>query len=107
VWGAVAGSGAAAGVLLGGVLTSALGWRSVLFVNVPIAIVAALLTPSLIAESRGEFDRRGFDLPGAVTVTAGLSALVYGLVRTSSVGWSSPRRSAHWSPLPFCSQDSS
>jgi Major Facilitator Superfamily len=91
VWGAVAGSGAAAGVLLGGVLTSALGWRSVLFVNVPIAIVAALLTPSLIAESRGEFDRRGFDLPGAVTVTAGLSALVYGLVRTSSVGWSSPQ----------------
>src|SRR6516165_5030027 len=89
VWGAVAGSGAAAGVLLGGVLTSTLGWRSVLFVNVPIAIVAALLTPSLIAESRGEFARRGFDLPGAVTVTAGLSALVYGLVRASAVGWGS------------------
>src|SRR5215472_13599955 len=71
IWGAVAGSGAAAGVLLGGVLTSALGWRSVLFVNVPIGIVAILLTPWLIAESRGELDRRGFDLPGAVTVTAG------------------------------------
>jgi EmrB/QacA subfamily drug resistance transporter len=90
VWGAVAGSGAAAGVLLGGVLTSTLGWRSVLFVNVPIAIVAALLTPSLVAESRGEISR-GFDLPGAVTVTAGLSALVYGLVRATSVGWSSPQ----------------
>jgi EmrB/QacA subfamily drug resistance transporter len=89
VWGAVAGSGAAAGVLLGGVLTSALGWRSVLFVNVPIGIGAILLTPWLIAESRGELARRSFDLPGAVTVTAGLSALVYALVRATSVGWGS------------------
>ncbi|HJS94681.1 MAG TPA: MFS transporter [Solirubrobacteraceae bacterium] len=89
VWGAVAGSGAAAGVLLGGVLTSALGWRSVLFVNVPIGIAAILLAPVLIAESRGEFERRSFDLPGAVTVTAGLSALVYALVRATAVGWGS------------------
>jgi EmrB/QacA subfamily drug resistance transporter len=89
VWGAVAGSGAAAGVLLGGVLTSALGWRSVLFVNVPIGIGAILLTPWLIAESRGELARRSFDLPGAVTVTAGLSALVYALVRATAVGWGS------------------
>jgi EmrB/QacA subfamily drug resistance transporter len=91
IWGAVAGSGAAAGVLLGGVLTSALGWRSVLFVNVPIGIVAILLTPWLITESRGELDRRGFDLPGAVAVTGGLSALVFGLVRASSVGWAAPQ----------------
>jgi EmrB/QacA subfamily drug resistance transporter len=91
IWGAVAGSGAAAGVLLGGVLTSALGWRSVLFVNVPIGIVAIALTPRLIAESRGELVRRSFDLPGAATVTAGLSALVYALVRASSVGWGSPQ----------------
>jgi len=89
VWGAVAGSGAAAGVLLGGVLTSALDWRSVLFVNVPIAIAAILLAPRLVAESRGEVARRAFDLPGAVTVTAGLSALVYALVRASAVGWGS------------------
>jgi EmrB/QacA subfamily drug resistance transporter len=89
IWGAVAGSGAAAGVLLGGVLTSGLGWRSVLFVNVPIGIAAILLTPLLVAESRGEIARRGFDLPGAVTVTAGLSALVYALVRASTVGWGS------------------
>ena len=88
-WGAVAGSGAAAGVLLGGVLTSALGWRSVLFVNVPIGIAAILLTPWLIAESRGAPARRSFDLPGAVTVTAGLSALVYALVRATAVGWGS------------------
>jgi EmrB/QacA subfamily drug resistance transporter len=89
VWGAVAGSGAAAGVLLGGVLTSGLGWRSVLFVNVPIGTAAILMTPRLVAESRGDTTRRGFDLPGAVTVTAGLSALVYGLVRASTVGWGS------------------
>ena len=89
IWGAVAGSGAAAGVLLGGVLTSALGWRSVLFVNVPIGIAAILLTPWLITESRGEAARHGFDLPGAATVTAGLSALVYALVRASTVGWGS------------------
>jgi EmrB/QacA subfamily drug resistance transporter len=91
VWGAVAGSGAAAGVLLGGVLTSWLGWRSVLFVNVPIGIAAMVLTPALIVESRGEAAGRGFDLPGAATVTAGLSALVYALVRASTVGWGSPQ----------------
>ena len=90
VWGAVAGSGAAAGVLLGGVLTSALGWRSVLFVNVPIGIAAILLTPWLISESRAELARRSFDFPGAVTVTAGTSALVYALVR-ATVGWGSPQ----------------
>ena len=70
-------------------LTSGLGWRSVLFVNVPIGIVAILLTPLLVSESRVVTVRRGFDLPGAVTVTAGLSALVYGLVRASAVGWGS------------------
>jgi EmrB/QacA subfamily drug resistance transporter len=89
VWGAVAGSGGAAGVLLGGVLTSGLGWRSVLFVNVPIGTAAILITPTLVAESRGEIARRSFDLPGAATVTAGLSALVYALVRVSTVGWGS------------------
>jgi len=91
IWGAVAGSGAAAGVLLGGVLTSAFGWRSVLFVNVPIGIIVALLTPLLVAESRAQLARRSFDFPGAVTVTAGLSALVYGLVRATIVGWGSPQ----------------
>jgi MFS family permease len=64
LWGAVAGSGAAAGVLLGGVLTSGLGWRSVLFVNLPIGIAAILLTPRLVAESRGDTAR------GALTCRA-------------------------------------
>jgi hypothetical protein len=61
----------------------------VLFVNVPIGVVAVLVTPFLISESRRDVERRSFDLPGAVTVTAGLCALVYGLVRTASIGWTS------------------
>jgi EmrB/QacA subfamily drug resistance transporter len=89
VWGAVAGSGGAAGVLLGGVLTDGLGWEWVLWVNVPIGIGAALLAPSLVAESRAEGDRRAFDVAGALSVTAGLSVLVYALVDATDAGWGS------------------
>jgi EmrB/QacA subfamily drug resistance transporter len=89
VWGAVAGAGGAAGVLLGGVLTEYLGWEWVLWVNVPIGIGAAALAPSLIAESRSESETRAFDLAGAVSVTAGLSLLVYGLVEAPDAGWGS------------------
>jgi EmrB/QacA subfamily drug resistance transporter len=91
VWGAVAGSGGAAGVLLGGVITDALGWEWVLFINVPIGIAAALLSYRLIAESRAEVEHRSFDLPGAATVTAGLTAAVYGIVEAESAGWTSAR----------------
>src|SRR5256886_6901442 len=87
VWGAVAGSGGAAGVLLGGVLTDSLGWQWVLFVNTPIGILAALLAPRLIDESRAEGKRQAFDVAGAVSVTAGLSALVYALVDAQHAGW--------------------
>jgi 2-keto-3-deoxy-galactonokinase len=100
IWGAVAGSGAAADVLVGGVITSALGWRSVLFVNVPIGI-GAIVTRTFISESRGDLARRSFDLPGAVTVVAGLSALVYFLVRTTTIGWP-PGPSPSWQPRPPC-----
>jgi EmrB/QacA subfamily drug resistance transporter len=89
VWGAVAGAGGAAGVLLGGILTSGLSWRWVLFVNVPIGVICALLAPRLLAESRAEVETRSFDLPGAVTVTAGLALLVYALVDAVNVGWGS------------------
>src|SRR2546421_1328291 len=89
VWGAVAGSGAAAGVLLGGVLTDSLGWEWVLYVNFPIAILAAFLAPRLIDESRAEGERRAFDIAGAVSVTAGLSLLVYALVDATNAGWGS------------------
>jgi EmrB/QacA subfamily drug resistance transporter len=89
VWGAVAGAGGAAGVLLGGVLTSGLSWRWVLFVNVPIGVICALLAPRLLEESRSEEENRSFDIPGAVTVTAGLALLVYALVDAVNVGWGS------------------
>ena len=89
VWGAVAGAGGAAGVLLGGVLTDSLGWEWVLWVNVPIGIGAAALAPTLIAESRSESETRHFDFAGAVTVTAGLSLLVYALVDADDAGWGS------------------
>jgi EmrB/QacA subfamily drug resistance transporter len=91
VWGAVAGSGGAAGVLLGGVLTDGLGWEWVLWVNVPIGLAAAAIAPSLLAESRASGERRAFDIAGAVTVTAGLSLLVYTLVDANNVGWGSAR----------------
>ena len=74
IWGAVAGSGGAAGVLLGGVLTEYVGWEWVLWVNVPIGIGAAMLAPRLILESHSDAENRTFDIPGAVTVTAGLVA---------------------------------
>ncbi|HVE68364.1 MAG TPA: MFS transporter [Solirubrobacteraceae bacterium] len=90
VWGAVAGSGGAAGVLLGGVLTDALGWEWVLFVNVPIGVGAAVLATRLIPESRAEQEgKRSFDVAGALTVTAGLSLLVYALVDATDAGWGS------------------
>ncbi len=91
VWGAVAGSGGAAGVLLGGVLTTYVGWEWVFLVNVPIGLIAAAITPTLIAESRSEGQRRQFDLTGAVTVTAGLSILVFALLDANTVGWGSVR----------------
>jgi EmrB/QacA subfamily drug resistance transporter len=89
VWGAVAGSGGAAGVLLGGVLTDGLGWEWVLWVNVPIGVIAAAIAPTLIAESRSEADTRNFDVAGAVSITAGLSLLVYALVDANNAGWGS------------------
>jgi EmrB/QacA subfamily drug resistance transporter len=89
VWGAVAGSGGAAGVLLGGVLTDALSWEWVLFVNVPIGLAAAAAAPVLLADSRNDAEHRSFDLAGAVSVTAGLSILVYALVDAESAGWGS------------------
>jgi EmrB/QacA subfamily drug resistance transporter len=89
VWGAVAGAGGAAGVLLGGVLTSGLSWRWVLFVNVPIGIACAMLAPRVLLESREDRAGRAFDIPGAVTVTAGLALLVYALVDATNSGWTS------------------
>jgi EmrB/QacA subfamily drug resistance transporter len=88
-WGAVAGAGGAAGVLFGGILTDGLGWEWVLWINVPVALVVLALTPGLIPESRSESATRNFDTLGAVSVTAGLSLLVYAIVDASDAGWGS------------------
>ena len=88
VWGAVAGSGGAVGVLLGGVLTRWAGWEWVFFVNVPIGLAAAALAPRLLPESRRQ-GRRHFDVAGAASITAGLSVLVYALVDANNAGWTS------------------
>jgi EmrB/QacA subfamily drug resistance transporter len=91
VWGAVAGAGGAAGVLLGGILTDGLGWEWVLWVNVPVSLIAFALTPRLIAESRASDQARAFDVAGAVTVTAALSLLVYAVIDASEAGWGSSK----------------
>jgi EmrB/QacA subfamily drug resistance transporter len=87
IYGAASGSGAAAGVLLGGVLTSYLNWSWIFFVNVPVGIAAAALAPVLLRESRAELGHRHFDVAGATTVTAGLMLLVYALTRATTDGW--------------------
>jgi EmrB/QacA subfamily drug resistance transporter len=90
IWGAMGGAGGAAGVLLGGVLTDALSWRWILFINVPIALAAALLTQRYVVRDRpDEYAAKHFDLAGALSATAGLSVLVLGIVRTDALGWAS------------------
>jgi EmrB/QacA subfamily drug resistance transporter len=86
VWGAVGGFGAAAGVLLGGILTDALSWEWIFFVIVPVGATALLLAPLLLHESRDARVKR-FDLPGAVLVTSGLSSLVYAITQAGQEGW--------------------
>ncbi len=86
VWGAVGGFGAAAGVLLGGILTDALSWEWIFFVNVPVGLIAFVLAPLLLNESR-DARVRTFDVPGAVFVTGGLSSLVYAITQAGQDGW--------------------
>jgi EmrB/QacA subfamily drug resistance transporter len=86
VFAAVSGSGAAIGLLAGGILTELLSWRWVLFVNVPIAIAIALLVPLYLTESEKQPGR--FDVAGAVTSTLGMTSLVYGFIRAGQDGWS-------------------
>jgi EmrB/QacA subfamily drug resistance transporter len=90
IWGAMGGIGGAAGVLLGGVLSDVLNCRWILFINVPIGILAALATQRFVAEGRSAERTQSFDLTGAVTATLGLSVLVLGIVRTDVTGWGAP-----------------
>ncbi len=89
IWGAMGGAGGAAGVLLGGVLTDLLSWRWILFINVPIGLIAAMLAARYIAESRVRTSSRSFDVAGAMSATVGLSLLVLGIVQTDVTGWGS------------------
>jgi EmrB/QacA subfamily drug resistance transporter len=89
VWGAVSGSGAAAGVLLGGFLTSTLAWSWIFLINVPVGIALVAVSPFLLRESRAELGHRTFDFAGAATVTSGLMLLVYAMTRAIEVGWGS------------------
>ena len=87
VWAAAAGSGGAAGLLLGGALTTSLSWRWIFFINVPVGVAVALLSPVPLRESRAEGAARTFDFAGAGSITGGLMLLVYGLTRASQHGW--------------------
>jgi EmrB/QacA subfamily drug resistance transporter len=89
IYGAASGSGAAAGVLLGGLLTSYLNWSWIFFINVPVGLAAIALTPVLLAESRADLPHRHFDFLGAASITGGLMLLVYALTRASTDGWGS------------------
>jgi EmrB/QacA subfamily drug resistance transporter len=91
IWGALGGSGAAVGVLLGGILTKYLGWEWIFFVNVPVGALVLAVTRTVVHESRIETEERSFDPLGAVTVTGGLALLVYTLSRAPFVGWGSAR----------------
>jgi EmrB/QacA subfamily drug resistance transporter len=88
IWGALSGLGFATGILLGGAITEVASWRWVFLINVPVALASLAVMPRLIAESRTA-GTRGFDLAGAVTVTAGLTTLVYTLVKAPAYGWGS------------------
>src|SRR6201987_5779558 len=87
IWGAASGSGGAAGVLLGGALTSALSWSWIFFINVPVGVVVLAISPLLLNESRADLDHRHFDAAGAVSITGGLMLLVYALTHASQHGW--------------------
>jgi EmrB/QacA subfamily drug resistance transporter len=89
VWSAIAAGGGAVGLLVGGVLTELLSWPWIFFVNVPVGIAAFVFSLRYVPESKDTAAHRAFDLAGAVTVTAGLIALVYGIVKAESAGWTS------------------
>jgi EmrB/QacA subfamily drug resistance transporter len=90
IWGALGAGGASVGIILGGLLTRYAGWQYVFFINVPVGAGVLLFARRLIPESRLDTARR-YDVPGAVTVTAGLVMLVYGISQAPRIGWGATR----------------
>ncbi|WP_218580013.1 MFS transporter [Nocardia cyriacigeorgica] len=86
IWGGVAALGGALGLVISGVLTGLTSWRWVFLINLPVALMALVLVPRLVAESRAE-SRRRIDVPGAVLITGALMLLVHGLLQASETGW--------------------
>ena len=91
IWGALGGSGAAAGVLFGGVLTKYLGWSWIFWVNVPVGVLVFFLALRFVPESRAQLGHRVFDAAGAVTITSSLAILVYAVSKAPDVGWVTAR----------------
>ncbi len=91
IWGALGGSGAAVGVLLGGVLTKYFGWEWIFFVNVPVGALVLALTRPIVHESHADLGHRRFDAGGAMSVTGGLALLVYAISKAPDVGWATGR----------------
>jgi EmrB/QacA subfamily drug resistance transporter len=89
VWAAIAVGGGAVGLVLGGILVEALSWPWIFFVNVPVGIAVFAAALRYVPESRDEHAHKSFDVAGAVTVTGGLIALVYGIVKAQEKGWTS------------------
>jgi EmrB/QacA subfamily drug resistance transporter len=87
IWGAASGSGGAAGVLLGGALTSSLSWSWIFFINVPVGVLVLAITPWLLRESRADLAHRNFDFTGAASITGALMLLVYAMTRATQHGW--------------------
>src|SRR5205807_10642216 len=87
IWGAASGSGGAAGVLLGGALTSGLSWSWIFFINVPVGLLVFAVSPLLLRESRADLRHRHFDFAGAASITSGLMVLVYAMTRAIQHGW--------------------
>src|SRR5215216_6009497 len=91
IWGALGGSGAAAGVLFGGILTKYLGWEWIFWVNVPVGVIVFLLTLRFVPESHADLGHREFDAAGAITITSSLALVVYAVSKAPDVGWGSAR----------------
>jgi EmrB/QacA subfamily drug resistance transporter len=89
IWGALGGSGAAAGVLFGGILTNYAGWEWIFWVNVPVGVIVLLLTLKFVPESTAGLGHHRFDAAGAVTITSSLAIFVYAISKAPDVGWGS------------------